>query len=98
MRTMLKVTMDVAASNQALKNGTLSKTINATIEKIHPEASYFLAVDGCRACIMVFDLKDPSDIPSIAEPFFSTLNAKVEMSPVMNAEDLKKGLEMLPKS
>jgi hypothetical protein len=44
---------------------------------------------------MVFDLKDPSEIPAIAEPFFLNLNAKVEFSPVMNAEDLKKGLESL---
>jgi hypothetical protein len=42
---------------------------------------------------MVFDLKDPSEIPGIAEPFFMHLNAKVDFCPVMNAEDLQKGLE-----
>ncbi|SHN43131.1 hypothetical protein [Chitinophaga sp. CF418] len=98
MRTMLRVTMDVIASNKAIKDGTLSEIINSTMDRTHPEATYFTAIDGCRACIMVFDLHDPSDIPSIAEPFFVNLNAKVEFSPVMNAEDLKKGLEISAKS
>ena len=95
MRTLLKVTMDVTASNKAIMDGSLPKIIQATIEKIKPEASYFTAIDGCRSCLMVFDLKDSSEIPVIAEPFFLSLNAKVDFSPVMNADDLKKGLETI---
>ena len=44
---------------------------------------------------MVFDLKDPSDMPLVVEPLFSEMNAEVELSPVMNAEDLQKGLTAL---
>ena len=95
MRTLLKATMDVTASNKAIMDGSLPKLMQSTMEKLKPEASYFTTIDGCRACFIVFDLKDPSDIPSIAEPFFLNLNAKVEFSPVMNADDLKKGLESL---
>jgi len=87
--------MEVMASNKAIMDGSLSKLMQTTMEKLKPEASYFTTIDGCRACFIVFDLKDPSDIPSIAEPFFLNLNAKVEFSPVMDADDLKKGLEML---
>jgi hypothetical protein len=47
---------------------------------------------------MVFDLKDPSEIPANAETFFQNLNAKVEFSPVMNADELKIGLEKWQKS
>jgi hypothetical protein len=93
MRTLLKVTMDVVASNKAIMDGSLPKMMQATMEKLKPEASYFTAMDGCRTCLIVFDLKDPSEMPSISEPFFMNLNAKVEFSPVMNADDLKKGLE-----
>jgi hypothetical protein len=95
MRTLLKASMEVMASNKAIMDGSLSKLMQTTMEKLKPEASYFTTIDGCRACFIVFDLKDPSDIPSIAEPFFLNLNAKVEFSPVMDADDLKKGLEML---
>ncbi|AFD08135.1 hypothetical protein [Solitalea canadensis] len=92
MRTLLKVTLDVAAANKALMEGSLPKIMQSTIEKLKPEASYFYTVDGSRSCFFVFDLKDVSEIPAIAEPFFMQLNAKVDLSPVMNAEDLQKGL------
>jgi hypothetical protein len=95
MRTLLKATMDVTASNKAIMDGSLPKLMQSTMERLKPESAYFTAIDGCRGCFIVFDLKDPSEIPSIAEPFFSNLNAKVEFSPVMNADDLKKGLESL---
>jgi hypothetical protein len=93
MRTLLRVTADVEASNKAVADGTLATVVNSTIERLQPEASYFLTTEGCRSFIIVFDLKDPSDIPAIAETFFMSMNAKVDFTPVMNAEDLKKGLE-----
>jgi hypothetical protein len=58
-----------------------------------PEASYFTAEDGKRTAFFVFDLKDPTMIPTIAEPFFMNLNASIELSPVMNLEDMKAGVE-----
>jgi hypothetical protein len=98
MRTLLKATMDVATANKTIADGTMPKLMQATMEKLKPEASYFTTVDGCRTCFIVFDMKDPSEMPVIAEPFFMNLNAKVEFCPVMNADDLKKGLEMLQSS
>ncbi|MBC9909187.1 hypothetical protein [Chitinophaga varians] len=97
MRTMLKVVMEVNASNEAIKNGRLPEIIKATVDKIKPEASYFFASEGCRTGIMIFDMKDPSEIPGIAEPFFMELNAKLEFQPVMNQDDLKKGLAAVMK-
>ena len=98
MRTLLKATFDVVASNKAVKDGTLQKIMKSTIDKLHPEAAYFLSDEGCRSCFMVFDLKDPSEIPVIAETFFVNMNAKVDFIPVMNAEELQKGLEKWQKS
>ena len=94
MRTLVRITMDVVACNKAIMDGSLPAIIQSTMERLRPEASYFHTVDGCRSCFMVFDLKDPSEIPAIAEPFFTELNAKVDFSPVMNAEDLQKGLKL----
>jgi len=95
MRTLLRVTMEVEASNNGIKDGSLPKLLEATMDKLKPEAAYFTAIDGCRTALIVFDLKDPSEMPAISEPFFMHMNAKVEMSPVMNADDLKKGLASL---
>ncbi len=98
MRTLVRVTLDVTASNKAIMDGSLPKIINSTIERTRPEAVYFHTDDGNRACIFVFDMKDPAEIPAIAEPFFMGLNAKVDFSPVMNGEDLQKGLEAWQKT
>jgi hypothetical protein len=95
MRTLLTVKTDVSASNKAVMDGSLARLIQSTMERIKPEAAYFCTQDGNRGCFMVFDLKDPSDIPVIAEPLFQGLNAKLEFIPVMNIEDLQKGLSQL---
>ena len=44
---------------------------------------------------MVFDMKDTSQIPAIAEPLFTELDAGVSCTPVMNIDDLRKGLAAL---
>ena len=98
MRTLLTVKTDMSASNKAVMDGSLAKLIQSTMERIKPEAAYFCTQDGNRGCFMVFDLKDPSEIPVITEPLFQGLNAKVEFSPVMNIEDLQKGLSQVQQS
>jgi hypothetical protein len=92
MRTMLKITIPVEAGNEAFREGILQKTIMETIDRLKPEAAYFLPDRGVRTAIFVIDLQDASEIPSIAEPLFEKLNAAVELAPVMNADDLKRVL------
>lgn len=98
MRTLLKVTIPVEAGNKAIKDGTLPKTIQSTTDAIKPEASYFFTENGKRTAFFFFDLKDPSSIPQISEPLFINLNAEVQYYPVMNANELKAGLEKTWKS
>ena len=93
MRTLVKFSLETAAGNAAIKSGELAKLIASTLEKLKPEAAYFTTDDGRRMGFMVFDMKEPSEIPGIAEPWFMATNAKVEFSPVMTAEDVKTGLE-----
>jgi hypothetical protein len=89
---LLKIQMPVEPANAAIKDGRLGKVIATTLERLKPEAAYFTAVDGDRAGFIVFDLAHPSDIPSICEPFFFELGAKVELVPVMTPEDVQAGL------
>lgn len=97
MRTLLKITVPVEAGNKALQDGSLPRLVHNTLEALHPEAAYFCTEAGQRAAFMVFDLKDPAEIPVIAEPLFLGLNAQVEFLPVMNAQDLQNGLTKLPR-
>lgn len=92
MRTMMKMHLDVEASNAAVKDGRLGKVLAATMERLKPEAAFFTAVDGDRGGYIVFDLKDPSDIIPLCEPFFLELGAKIELVPVMSIEDVQAGL------
>jgi hypothetical protein len=93
MRTMLKVTIPATAGSEALKNGSLPKIVQSTLETLKPEAAYFTTENGKRTMFIFFDLKSQSDIPSIAEPFFSGMGAEVTFTPAMNAEDLRAGLQ-----
>ncbi|MFC9243042.1 DUF3303 family protein [Streptomyces sp. NPDC057136] len=95
MRVMLRAHLDTQVSNEALKNGQLQKVVEKMMEDLKPEAAYFGPSEGGRSCTFVFDMQDSSRMPSIAEPFFDQLGAKIEIQPVMNGEDLKKGLAAL---
>ncbi|MFD9487472.1 hypothetical protein [Streptomyces sp. NPDC059991] len=95
MRTLMKVEMDTDKANDAIRNGTLQKTVESALEALHPEAAYFTAQNGVRTAFIVFDMTDSSHMPKFSEPFFLELGAKVSYTPVMNGEDLRKGLTAL---
>jgi hypothetical protein len=89
MRMLLRVSIPVDMGNAAARAGTLGSTIERILADLKPEAVYFFADDeGQRCGSMVFDMKDTSQIPAIAEPWFLTFNAKVSLRPVMNLQDL----------
>lgn len=95
MRTMLRWTMPVEKGNDMVEDGTMGKLIESVMAMTKPESAYFYADGGERSAMLVFDLKESSDIPRIAETLFREANAAVEFIPVMSAEDLKKGLRSL---
>ena len=92
MRMMLRFTLPVEKGNQAFKDGSLGKTVEALMNKLKPEAAYFSPMDGKRGGMMFFDLADASQIVEVVEPLFSSLNAAVDILPVMTGDDLRKGL------
>ena len=96
MRMMLRFTVPVERGNEAIKDGTLSRTFQSLMDELEPEAAYFYAEKGERAGMMVFEMADQTKIPQIAEPLFLHLNAAVELQPVMNRHDLEAALEKLP--
>jgi hypothetical protein len=93
MRMLLKATMDTERASEAIKDGTMGQAIQSVTEQLKPEAAYFYPEDGKRTAIMVFDLEDPSQLPALTEPFFRTAAAEVRVTPAMNADDLRSGLQ-----
>ncbi len=92
MRIMLRFTLPVEKGNQAFNDGSLGKTMESVMKKLKPEAAYFGTLDGKRGGMLFLDLVEPSQIVEAVEPFFLNLNAAVEVVPVMNGDDLRKGL------
>ena len=90
MRCLVKVSIPVERGNAAIADGSLPRTIESILNEVKPEAAYFAEENGKRTGFIVIDLKDPSQIPAVAEPWFLAFNAQVEFHPAMNLEDLKK--------
>jgi hypothetical protein len=95
---LMKAQLDTEAASEAIKNGTMQDVMQSTLERLKPEAAYFATEGGMRTAFIVFDLQDPSQLPTITEPLFRPLKAKISMAPVMTADDVRSGLEQLAKS
>ena len=92
---MLRWTVPVEKGNAMIEDGSMGTVVEAVLEKTQPEAAYFLAENGERSGMVVFDMKEPADIPRIAEILFRGADAAVEFIPVMNGDDLKAALGSL---
>jgi hypothetical protein len=92
---LLKASVPVAAGNAAIKDGSLQKAIQETVDRIKPEAAYFTLMDGRRTALFVFDMVDQAKMPPVGEPLFMGFDAELTLTPVMTAEDLQKGLAEL---
>jgi len=98
MRILLIAKFPHQLFNAAVKDGTVGSKLNRILEATKPEAVYFTAQDGHRSAVLIVDLPDPSKIPALAEPWFLTFNADVEIRVVMTPDDLKRaGLDELGK-
>jgi len=87
---MMQFSIPVEAGNKAARTGAFGpSSFQKILDALKPEAAYFTATaSGERGGFIVFDLQDTSQIPAVAEPFFLAFNAKVNVFPVMNAQDL----------
>ena len=90
MRFLMKVEIPTDAGNEAISDPKFGQKMQAALKEVGAEAAYFTSLRGQRGGYIVVNMKDASQIPAFAEPFFHWLNAKVEFLPVMLPEDLAK--------
>lgn len=98
MRMMVRFTVPHEPFNSAVRDGTAAQKMKKILDEQKPEAAYFMAHNGRRCAVLIVDLPDATKIPSLAEPWFLTFNADIEVQPVMTAQDLAaSGLDELGK-
>ncbi len=90
MKMLVNVIWPIEPFNSMVRNGTAGEIIGRVIDDIKPESIYFTEIDGNRGAVMVVDVAEASDIPSIAEPWFLNFEAICEFRIAMTPDDLMK--------
>ena len=88
MRFLLKVNIPVESGNAAAKAGKLGAITQSILAELKPEAAYFTDEKGQRTGFIFLEMREASQIPAIAEPWFLAFNASIELHPVMVPTDL----------
>ncbi len=98
MRVMLTASFPLDPFNAAVRDGSAGAKMQKILGALKPEAAYFMDHHGKRCAVLILDLANASQIPAVAEPWFLTFDASVEIHPVMTPADLgAAGLEKLGK-
>ena len=88
MRMLLKVSIPVESGNAAVRNNALGTKIQEILADLKPEAAYFAEESGQRTGYIFFDMKESSELPGVAEPWFLAFNASLTVRPAMTPQDL----------
>jgi hypothetical protein len=93
---LLNIVLPHEPFNTAVRNGTAGATLGRILEEIKPEAVYFTEQNGHRGAILIVNVNQASEVPSLAEPWFLSFNADCQFRIVMSPDDLQQaGLEEL---
>ena len=92
MRFMVQFWIPTEHGNDVVRTGKIDKVMKKLGEEFKPEAMYFYPDEGIRAGAIFLQSDDPAIGAAIGERMWFGLQARVKITPVMNGDDLAKGL------
>jgi len=94
----MQVKFPIEPFNTYVKDGTAGAKMQKILADLKPEAAYFTEFEGHRGGMIIVNMDNTSQIPALAEPWFLTFHASVELKLAMTPEDLARaGLDGLGK-
>ena len=90
MRFLVKVTIPVEAGNALVRDPNFSTRMDEILGEIKPEKAYFAVEGGQRTIYLIVKVAEASQTPAIAEPFWLSMQAHVELTPIMDQADMAK--------
>ena len=97
MRFMVQFAIPTQYGNDIVRSGKIEKVIKRLGEEFKPEAMYFYPDDGLRAGCMFIQTDNPAICAAIGERIWLGLQANIKVTPVMNGDELGKGLAEMGK-
>jgi hypothetical protein len=92
MRFLIRTRIPTEAGNKMVQDPNFMKNLEEYMNKVKPEAAYFMPIEGHRSAAFVVNMESNDEIPAVVEPLFQWMGANVDVIPVMNFEELKKGI------
>ncbi len=92
MRFLVKVTIPVEAGNQLVSDPQFGEQLRSILSGIKPETAYFAIEGGQRTIYLIVNVKDASQTPAIAEPFWLSMQASVAFTPIMTQADMDRAM------
>ena len=92
MRFLVRARFPAESGNKMLQDPNFMTKLEEYINKLKPEASYFMPSEGQRTMAYIVNVERNDQLPSTVEQLFQC-GANVDVIPVMNFDDLKKGLQ-----
>ena len=93
MRFLIRARTPTESGNKMIRDPDFLKKLEEYINKVKPEAAYFMPIDGQRAGAFIVNVESNEQLPAMVEPLFQWWGANVDAIPVMNFDELKRGLQ-----
>jgi hypothetical protein len=89
MRFLMRIEMPTEAENPEVAESGFNDKMRALLLKVNAKSASFGVVDGRRVDEIIVDVKDATELPGIAEPFFRWLKVKAEFLPELTKEEAR---------